>query len=703
MKGAGGPSIKRSTLLIAWMLILVLGLPLGAAGDSSEFPDEGVLKGVAINQHYDSPVPNLYILVESDKGYREARSTNEQGEYRFHLPYDTYDLRAFLGDQEVYNWSGLIVDSSPMTHDIPLSFTVEEPVLLHGTIKLDGERAKSTKVLFEGLDNSYANETVTGKDGSYSLQVPYGNLKVTVYEDDGVAGTKRIGPYVTAGSQQKNMDIERTGAAPSLGDWSDFIIATWTGVAVWVAIAIGLVVAYLYLSRRIDAWIEEEEHRFSEQVSLMIAYSVKGYARVFFLLMVFLALNLVLDFDHEAARYLRFWLWALISVLVLWVSARLLMKIIDYIMIRLRKQRLDAGSEVPETAYIFIHGILRYLVIAIFGFFILLIILSGVGLYDEIAGGFTGFIDVNYGYLVLLVLLVVLFLITNRFVKLTLEQMKETSTRFTPQMIGIFGLIAKFAIAGLFSVLFIFTLLTMAGMQEMGALIMALLTTTVGMIVAMTTTGAIGNALSGMVLMSLKPFEPGHWVEVADEQFGKVIEVSTFFTRLRTFKNEVIEIPNNLVLAQDITNFSRNKIIGIEVTMGIGYDVPADLVLDLLKNGAKGTSSILRDPKPQAMITDFGDYAIKYLLRAFTDEIDRYFQTKSSLMQNLQELFYTAGIEIMTPWQIMKRDDTCPSRDEVIKRYAEHLKHRDSMDGDNEKLAAAMDMLDGEKKKKEGG
>ncbi len=408
-----------------------------------------------------------------------------------------------------------------------------------------------------------------------------------------------------------------------------------------------------------------------------------------------------MDIDHEAARWIRFWLWALISVLVLWVSARLLMKIIDYIMIRLRKQKLDEGSQVPETAYIFIHGILRYLVITVFGFFILLIVLSGVGLYDEIAGGFTGFIDLNFGYLVLLVIIVVLFFITNRFVKLTLEQMKETSTRFTPQMIGIFGLVAKITIAGLFSVLFIFTLLTMAGMQEMGALIMALLTTTVGLIVAMTTTGAIGNALSGMVLMSLKPFEPGHYVEVADDQFGKVIEVSTFFTRLRTFKNEVIEIPNNLVLAQDITNFSRNKVIGIEITLGVGYEIPADHVLDNLKNGAKGTSSIVKDPKPQAMVTDFGDYAIQYLLRAFTDEIERYFQTKSSLMQNIQELFYTEGIEIMTPWQVMTREDTQPCREEVIERYAEHLKHKDSMDGDNEKLAAAMDLLDGGKDKKD--
>ncbi len=691
----GGHSIPRKTVLLACIALLVLVLPLVEAQESDELSDHGVLKGVVFNTHYDSPVPNAYVLVESDVGYMIARSTDEEGGYRFHLPYGTYSMRVLLGDHEMANATGLQVDPSPLVRDVYISFTIEEPVLLHGVIKLDGEKCKEKRMVFQGHESSYLNETVTGRDGSYSLHVPLGSTIIQVYESGELVGEKKVGPFITPGSHEKVVDIDRIGAPPTLGDWSDFVVTTWTGIALWVAIVFALMLAYIYIHRRVDRWLGEEQRRFSPTISEMLAYTVKGYGRVLFLFLSILALDAVVDIEHDAGRWINFWLWALVTVLALWVTGRLLMKLIDYMMIRLRQQRLREGLEVPETAFIFIHGILRYLVIAIFGFFILLILLSGAGLYDEIAGGFTGFIDLNLGYLVLLVLIVIIYLITNRFVRLTLNQMKQTSTRFSPQMIGIFGFIAKIAIAGIFSVLFIFTLLTMAGMQEMGALIMALLTTSVGLIVAVATTGAIGNALAGMVLMSLKPIEPGQLVEVADDKFGYVVDVTTFFTRLRTYRNEIIEIPNNIVLATDITNFSRRKNIGIEVTMGIGYDVPADRVLDLLKNGAKGTSRIVKDPKPQAMVTDFKDYAIQYLLRAFTDDVDRYFQTKSTLMQNLQELFYTEGIEIMTPWQIMRREEAPPCREDVIKRYAEHLKHKDSMDGDNEKLAAAMDLLDG--------
>jgi small-conductance mechanosensitive channel len=698
MRRATNSMMTRSTVLAVWLLMMVMVLPLTATA-ADEFADTGVLKGTVFNQHYEDGVPQAYILVESEVGYTEARTTDEKGEYRFNLPYGPYSLKVFIGEEEVANASVIQVDSSPLVHDVLLAFTIDEPVALHGVIKVEGTKVSKSKVVFEGIGNSYRNETVTDGNGRYSLDVPYGMLRVAVYDGADHVGHKDIGPFVDAGDNEVKMDIMRTGEAPSFDDWTDFFVATWTAVAIWAAIVFGLVVGYFYLNRRVDQWLAEDRHRFSLPVSEMMAYAMKGYMRVIFLYASLQAMELFLDFDLEAAVWIRFWLWAFVTVLILWVTARLLMQLIDYIMIRLRQQKMAAGSEVPETAYIFIHGILRYLVIAIFGFFILLIILSGAGLYDEIAGGFTGFVDVNLGYLVLLVLLVILFFITNRFVKLTLGQMKETSTRFTPQMIGIFGLLAKIAIAGLFSVLFIFTLLTMAGMQEMGALIMALLTTTVGMIIAMTTTGAIGNALSGMVLMSLKPIEKGQWVAIADNDFGYVIEVSTFFTRLRTFRNEVVEIPNNLVLAQEIKNYSKNDNIGIEVELGIGYDVPADHVLDLLKNGAKGTSGILRDPKPQAMVTDFGDYSIQYLLRAFTCQVDRYFQTKLSLMQNLQELFYTEGIEIMTPWQLINREDASPTRDEVIKRYADHLKHKEVHEAKDEKVAAGMEMLNGNNEK----
>jgi small conductance mechanosensitive channel len=651
------------------------------------------------NLHYDSPVPHAYVLVESDKGYIQVRSTNEDGEYKFNLPYGVYNMRVFIQDQEMHNATDIYIDPSPGIHDVFVSFALDEVVHIHGVLKFDGEKARETRVVFDGLDNSYRNETVTGTDGTYALDVPIGNLFVTAYDNGEIAGEKKIGPFVVPGDFEVNIDVVYTGAPPSFDDWSNFIITTWTGIAIWGAVVFGLIVFYFVFRKRVQAWHGKEHDRVNEAQAEVIAYAATGFGKVALLYASLFVLGAVLDVgDAVAAKWIRFWLYALLWVLFLWVMGRFVLMLVDNLMVRLRAKRKREGSDIPETAYIFIHGILRYVVIMVIGFLILLIPLAGAGLADEISGGMNRFIDSNFGYLILLVIIVILFFITSRFMKLTMVQLKETSTKFSPQMLSILGLIVKFGIIGLFTVLFLFTLLTMAGMQEMGALIMALLTTTVGMIVAMTTTGALGNALSGIVLMRLKPIEPGHYVTIADGQFGKVVEISSFFTQLRTFNNEIIEIPNNLILAQDIKNFSKMKNIGIEVDLGIGYDIPADIVLDCLKNGAKGTTGIVKDPKPQAMVTKFTDYSINYKLRAFTDKVDRYFPIKSSLMQNIQEIFYAKGIEIMTPWQLVKREDTAPSKEEVIDRFMENMKHKEPTSAEDMSVAAGLDVLEGNSK-----
>jgi len=699
MRRVRNPVITRSAFLLICLSLLVMALPIAAAADSDELADSGALSGVVFNLHYESPIPHAYVLVESDEGYTQARSTNEEGEYKFNLPYGIYNMRVFVQDKEMHNVTDIYIDPSPAVHDVIVSFSLDEVVHLSGVIKIDGEKARETRVVFEGLDNSYRNETVTGQDGSYAMDVPIGNLHVTAYDEGEIAGDKKIGPFVVPGDFEKKIDIVYTGATPSFDEWSDFIITTWVGIIIWGAVVIGLIAFYFVLRKRVREWLKTEHGRVDEAQADIIGYAATGFGKVVLLYVSLLVLGIVLDVgDEVAAKWIRFWLYALVWGLFLWVMGRFVLLLVDNLLERLRAKKKREGSEIPETAYIFFHGILRYVVIVVIGFLILLIPLAGVGLADEISGGLNGFIDSNFGYLILLVLIVILFFITQRFVRLTLEQMRESSTKFSPQMLNILGLAAKIGIMGIFTVFFLFTLLTMAGMQEMGALIMALLTTTVGMIVAMTTTGALGNALSGIVLMRLKPIEPGQYVTVAEGQFGKVVEISSFFTRLRTFNNEVIEIPNNLILATEIKNFSRNKNIGIEVDMGIGYDIPADIVLDCLKNAAKGTSAIVKEPKPQAMVTKFGDYSAQYKLRAFTDNVDRYFQTKSHLLENIQEIFYTKGIEIMTPWQIMKRDDTPPSKEEIINRFMENMKHKDSALIEDASVAAGLNMLDGNSK-----
>ncbi|MCK4970600.1 MAG: hypothetical protein KAS77_08740, partial [Thermoplasmata archaeon] len=363
MSRLSNPIIKRSIFLLISLLLLVMVLPTAAAAESDELADSGALSGVVFNLHYDSPIPHAYVLVESNVGYTQARSTNEEGEYKFNLPYGVYDMRVFVQDLEMHNATDVYIDPSPAVHDVFISFPLDEVVHIHGVVMFDGEKARETRVVFEGLDNSYRNETVTGKDGTYALDVPIGNLLVTAYEDGESAGDKKIGPFVVPGDFEKDINIVYTGAPPSFDDWSDFIVTTWTGIAIWGAVVFGLIAFYFVLRKRVREWLKTKHSRVNEAQAEIIGYAATGFGKVGLLYVSLLVLGAVLDVgDVVAAKWIRFWLYAFLWVLFLWVMGRFVLMLVDNLMVRLRAKRKREGSDIPETAFIFFHGILRYVV-----------------------------------------------------------------------------------------------------------------------------------------------------------------------------------------------------------------------------------------------------------------------------------------------------------------------------------------------------
>lgn len=67
----------------------------------------------------------------------------------------------------------------------------------------------------------------------------------------------------------------------------------------------------------------------------------------------------------------------------------------------------------------------------------------------------------------------------------------------------------------------------------------------------------LSNMLSGVFVNIEKPFSPNEWVTI-DDKTGVVTDVTWRSTRLRTFENVEITIPNEVVASSVITNWSRN-------------------------------------------------------------------------------------------------------------------------------------------------
>jgi len=172
-----------------------------------------------------------------------------------------------------------------------------------------------------------------------------------------------------------------------------------------------------------------------------------------------------------------------------------------------------------------------------------------------------------------------------------------------------------------------------------------------GVLLSLGGTGAVANVISGTVLTYMNAFKIGDRVRIADA-VGDVVERTVFVTRVRTPKNVDITIPNAMVMANHIINYSARAQKGgvlLHTTVTIGYDVPWATVHQLLISAARKTEGIDDDPEPFVLQTSLDDFYPAYEINASTRQPKRMTTIYSDLHRNIQDEFHAGGVEIASP------------------------------------------------------
>lgn len=173
----------------------------------------------------------------------------------------------------------------------------------------------------------------------------------------------------------------------------------------------------------------------------------------------------------------------------------------------------------------------------------------------------------------------------------------------------------------------------------------------VGLIVSLGSSSVISNFIAGFVITYMRPFKAGDFIKVNDT-VGNVVEKSPFITRIRTIKNEIVTIPNSFITTSDTVNYSasaRQYGLIIHTMLTMGYDVPWRKVHQLLIDAALKTTGVLEHPAPFVLETELNDNYMCYQINAYIKEADDMPVIMSDLLQNVQDYFNEAGIELFAP------------------------------------------------------
>ena len=192
----------------------------------------------------------------------------------------------------------------------------------------------------------------------------------------------------------------------------------------------------------------------------------------------------------------------------------------------------------------------------------------------------------------------------------------------------------------------------------------------VGVLVSLGSTTAVSNVIAGIVLTYTRAFQVGDQVEVADTR-GRVVERSTFVTRIQTLKNVIVSIPNSMVLTNNIINYSKNMgQTGLLVHTGvtIGYDVPWQTVNKLLIAAAEKTEHISETPSPFVLQTSLDDNYVSYEVNGWTRKPEELPKIYSNLHANILDEFHGHNVEITSPAFRANRDANASTIPEVIPR-----------------------------------
>lgn len=192
----------------------------------------------------------------------------------------------------------------------------------------------------------------------------------------------------------------------------------------------------------------------------------------------------------------------------------------------------------------------------------------------------------------------------------------------------------------------------------------------VGVLVSLGSTTAVSNVIAGIVLTYTRAFKIGDQVEVADTR-GRVVERSTFVTRIQTLKNVIVSIPNSMVLSNNIINYSKNLgQSGLLVHTGvtIGYDVPWQRVNELLVAAAQKTEGIVDTPPPFVLQLSLEDNYVAYEVNGWTRSPEELPRIYSDLHANILDEFHGHKVEITSPQYRAVRDGNPVNLPEVIPR-----------------------------------
>ena len=161
---------------------------------------------------------------------------------------------------------------------------------------------------------------------------------------------------------------------------------------------------------------------------------------------------------------------------------------------------------------------------------------------------------------------------------------------------------------------------------------------------------AIKNFAAGIFIFTDRPFRIGDWIEW-DGNAGVVEDISLRVTRVKTFDNELLTVPNGDLMDGVIKNPVAKDKLRVKFVFGIGYDDDIPEATEIIIEEAQKHDEILDEPAPSVRLTELGDSSVGLQSRIWISDPSRadFVKTRGEYVEAVKRRFDEEDINIPYP------------------------------------------------------
>jgi len=172
----------------------------------------------------------------------------------------------------------------------------------------------------------------------------------------------------------------------------------------------------------------------------------------------------------------------------------------------------------------------------------------------------------------------------------------------------------------------------------------------IGLVMGFALQDSLKNVFGGVTLLLDKTYQIGDKIKLESGELGEVMDVGLRSTKLRTYDNELIYVPNGYMANSRVQNYTRPSAkLRVNVDFGVEYGTSVGTVQKTVLGAIKKMKEIMADPAPEVIFREMDDSSLAFRARFWIERWQEGYNKKIEATQVIYEALNKAKIGIPFP------------------------------------------------------